>query len=983
MPFVRYAHGVRLTSTILLLLGLVACDGALTPVGPGRVDEPRGPAAVIAVAGPDLVVLEGSRVSVVGSASRALVGEPALAWSQREGPAVVLSNPSSASPVFVAPLSPARLVFVLEATTDNRRDVDTIVVDVVDHASLLPATPVIFTLTGDRSHESGAEFVVDEPWTGRGDPAVDIRCEAAVVAAPAVVAGRLRLTIVPATLPCPIVIDDVVADGSPGAGRAALTLWPAEVAVAPATRASVTAAVGDTDGPSFLEPGEAVAVVVDTGTRVFFADGRVIPLAVSTASPSQVTFVAPTSPTRLTLFAEGREGSSSGGLRVIAFEVRAGSGNAAPVVDAGADLRVRPGARFRIVPTVSDDDGDDVVVSVTQVLGETAQQLGGGVGTLLAPASAQTLLFHVVGNDGVVDSAADPVRVVVDAAAENQPPILTVPAELYVVPGGTFVVDASSARDPDDGLIASTRIAQLASDPVQLLEAPVDAARVTLTAGQAGDVYRFVLSATDDGGLETSAPLTVIVQDAGPWVDPVRGLADGNGTVERPFANIAAALDTAARHRFESLLLAGGPLVLEALPAGLGLVGGHVFVDGAYVDSGERSRLTITGAVDVAGATLQRLTIGGVGSLRLRRHVVLRELGLTVPLTVLASANVEVVASAVVDVTVDRAIVAFDDVAFTGQLRGQGATIAGHGGSIVVARGPAIQLIGGALTTTSMAVQTTDLGVQLSAGAIASLGGRLDVTATDGEGTASVVTVGVRVEGASVDFAGFVVHVHGGGSAAGVVAGAGAVVGGVVDLTVDDVGTAIGIDGSAAPLGGRLSGEVVAIATASATGIAALDGVFVRLRVTADAAAAVGIVGPRVDARAVLVIARGANAVGVAVDAGTLKHVTVVAEGTAVVGTAQLAVRNAALRAPVGVSGDVDLGVVGLAADEPAGCPGCIIAPALAVDADSGVLASDDVLGAANPFVDVGALADAVAVDLDGRDAPRGRGPDLGAIERN
>ena len=961
---VGYACGVSLTSFPLRLLVLLAVfslsgcgcsSAALSDEPDGEV--PSGPADVIAIAGPDLVVLEGSRVVLAGGASRALVGEPTLSWLQQEGPAVVLSDPSSSSPAFIAPLSPARLVFVLEATTAGLRDLDRVVVDVVDTAAAVPTAPASLVPFGDRAESVDVEVVIDERWTGRGAPLVDIRCEGDITDGPLVVGGRLQVSFTPFVLPCPFVVDDD-ADAL-GAGRAAFTIWPAGTGLGAATRA---------DAPAIVGPGSVVDVEVDVGTRLFFVDGRALAL---TPTSSGQQFTAPSTPGRLTLVAEARQGNTSGGLRVVPIVVAAGDDNQAPVIDGGADLRVRPGARFRIAPVVIDDDGDDVTITVRQVLGATAQQLGGGVGVLQAPSVPQTLLFHVVAGDGIAESAVEPVRVVVDAGAENQPPVLSIPAELYVVPGGTFVVDATSARDPDTGLLASTRIAQEAGDAVQLLTDVVDAPAVTLTAGAAGEVYRFVISAVDDDGLETPAALTVYVEEAGPYVDVIRGFPDGVGTVGRPFDTIAAALATAARHRFGVLQLASGALNLEALPDGLGLVGGQVFVAGAYVDAGASTVLTLNGPVEVAAARLSRLVFAGeTGALRLRRRVTLDDVDVATPLAILAGARVDVLGGSLTDVAVTGAIVDFFGVDVIGGIAAEGGTLVVRGGTITSSAGPALAVVGGALTTTDVAITAVGSGIAIGAGTVASLGGIVDVVGTSG----------VDIDGGTVDFADLDVHVHGAASAAGITVDLGAVSGRVV-VVVDDVGVGVGVASGTAPLGGTLGGSVSVDARVDATGVAIFDGALERLRVSARAPAAVGIVGRRVEARAVVVLCDGD---GVRVNAGELRHVTIAVGATAVlVADGAVALRNVALRAGVGVIGAVDLGVVGFAGDENGTCVGCLIAPSATIDAVTGALAADAVLGGANAFVDAGAAGDAVAFDVDGKAVPQGAGPDLGAIERD
>jgi hypothetical protein len=75
---------------------------------------------------------------------------------------------------------------------------------------------------------------------------------------------------------------------------------------------------------------------------------------------------------------------------------------------------------------------------------------------------------------------------------------------------------------------------------------PVDEARAEFVAPGAGVSLHFLVSAYDDGGLGVTVPVTVVVESAGPFVDVARGADDGDGTADRPFATIAAALATAA-----------------------------------------------------------------------------------------------------------------------------------------------------------------------------------------------------------------------------------------------------------------------------------------------------------------------------------------------------------------------------------------------------------------------------------------------------
>jgi len=964
------------------LLGLVAGVGgcgveflATPPANPGAS---TAPAEVVALAGADLVILEGSRVVLAGNASRALAGEPELSWTQREGPLVVLSNPSSPSPIFVAPLGPARLVFVLEARADAIRDVDEVVVDVVTDAGDVPAAPLVVTLPADRTTAPGASVTLQTPWTGAGSPVASARCEVDGLTT-VVTDGVLQLTVAARALPCPIVVDDVV-DGAVGvagvrtAGRSAVTLWPPGTPIATPTRVAAPAVVG---------PGATVTLDVDDDAIVFFVDGSTIAVERGDAG---TTFVAPRRPGRLTLLVDNRLAGTRGGARAVPIEVGAGAGNAAPVVAAGPDLRVRPGARFRIAPTVVDDDGDDTTVTVDQVIGLAARQAGGGVSALVAPDSVdvQTLLFHVRASDGTADSATDVVRVVVDPNADNLPPILQLPAELYVTPDSPFAIDASAARDPDAGLVVAWRVAQAPDDAIILLPTAVDEPVVTLTSGAAGERYHFTVSVVDDDGLEVFATVTVIVEEAGPLVDTERGTTLGNGTAALPFASIDEALLTASRHRFPALQLAstGTPVVVGPLPDGLGLVGGWVFdeVDGAYhQQAGLRTAVRVSGSLAVAGARLAQLELladGTGATLKLQRRAELDDVVCAFATEVDGGARVRVVGGSLGRVVVDNASLELQDAVIGGGLSATDSAVDLLGRSEIAAEGPAVAIAGGVLLAASTSRLRSDaVGLRVGPEAVASLAGAIVIDAVDdGAG------VGVVVAGGTVEFvAGAVVTVSA-GSAIGVDVQGGSL-GGRTAITVSGK-NATGLRASAA-FGGVIGGTIDVEATDTAVGVDCQDGAFDRLRVGARGPQSLAVRGAHLDMSASVLVSDGD---GMEVAAGELRHLTVIAAGVAVAstGTGDLTVANSLVKSPPGLSGAMVLAVVGFAGDVdgvPQGCARCVFGPGEAVG-PTGALASDEALTTPNPFVDSGDPQVAVPFDVDGRAVPQGAGPDLGGMER-
>jgi hypothetical protein len=964
----------------IVVVDVAGCDLVASVGSPfPNAGVPTASADVVALAGPDLVVLEGASVTLAGAGSRALSGSPTLTWSQTAGPAAPLSNPSSPTPTFTAPLGPARLVFSLTASVDDERDADEVVVDVVVAGP--PARPVVQTTPADVHAADDEPVTLRIPWRGRGEASVRPRCALRESTTVGVEDAELSIVLRPAQLPCAVVVDDDD-EALPVGGRAnriAMVIWPEDVDLPEPTRATARAVV---------DAGALVDIVAPAATVTPF-DGTPLSL---TADTGGARFTAPRRVGPLSLLAERREGAVSGGTVAVAIAVRAGSSNTAPEVSPVDDLVVRPGARFRIIAQANDVDGDPLTIAQRQVLGDEARVQVVGSDALVAPEGSGTLLFHVTADDGVAESAPVPVRVIVDPAAENRPPELSLPASVFATPGSRVVLDASSARDPDNGVIAAFRVQQEPDDERVVLPAPVDEARFEFVAPEAGAVLRFLLSAYDDGGLGVTVSVTVSVENAGPFVDRARGDDDGDGTAAAPFATIAGALGTAARHRFPALLLAEGVHATfdGALPDGLGLVGGHRFDGATYVAVDDDDGLTtvvplgLEGLV-VTGGDLHRLTLGS-GRLRVVRSVAL------------AAVNVQ----GDIDVAPGSRLTVSDTVV-AGVVAGRDAEAAFVRSSVL-----------GGIDVDRISLQLQDCTVE-GTPALRARDGDVSIAACDLRSAAR----GIELIGTNAVVAARI-HVDGSASAAAgqptvglsVVGGAVTLEDAVVEVSATDVADGIVVDGGG---GGGLAGSVrVAVSAPRGRAVAgaAVDLVDSVCEVQGDDVVGVDVVDARLDRTRV--VARGRRAVALRVDHGDVRATVLQAiadndledpDATGVVGVegGDVVLRHATVLAPVAVRADggvpvlrntavvgavafdgvVDAGVVGVVGGLPeiTACPRCILAPAGAVD-DSGHLAPDDLLGVPNPLVDGGAREDAVDADIDGDRVPAGGGPDVGADER-
>jgi hypothetical protein len=151
--------------------------GTVTPPDPGTITliDPAPPFDTTQIfidnhpaanAGPDQTVLGGALVTLDGTASSDPTGHPlTYSWSQVSGPSVTLSDPTSATPTFTAPIFNATLEFQLEVCNPLPScDTDTVVITVL-HVDDLPP---VANAGPDQTVVPGALVQLDG--TGSTDP---------------------------------------------------------------------------------------------------------------------------------------------------------------------------------------------------------------------------------------------------------------------------------------------------------------------------------------------------------------------------------------------------------------------------------------------------------------------------------------------------------------------------------------------------------------------------------------------------------------------------------------------------------------------------------------------------------------------------------------------------------------------------------------------------------------------------------------------
>ncbi|MDN2580989.1 PKD domain-containing protein [Aquibium sp. ELW1220] len=179
----------------------------------------------------------------------------------------------------------------------------------------------------------------------------------------------------------------------------------------------------------------------------------------------------------------------------------------APVADAGGDQEVQPGDEVTLDGSGSSDaDGDGLAYLWTQTGGETVtlSSATAKAPTFTAPATAGTLTFSLVMNDGLADSEAD--EVIVTVAGANTRPVAAASTDQRVAPGGFVGLDGSRSSD-EDGDDLTYLWTQTDGTTVTLSDAT--AARPTFTApDQPSDL---TLSLVVNDGTEDSEPDTVTI----------------------------------------------------------------------------------------------------------------------------------------------------------------------------------------------------------------------------------------------------------------------------------------------------------------------------------------------------------------------------------------------------------------------------------------------------------------------------------------
>lgn len=160
----------------------------------------------------------------------------------------------------------------------------------------------------------------------------------------------------------------------------------------------------------------------------------------------------------------------------------------------------------------SDPDGDALTYKWTQLTGTPAEMLGPnnqGAIAIVAPAQPGTLVFELLVCDPGGLCSRIEATVVVSRPNVNTPPVASAGTDLIVDPRQPFGLDASGSFDVDnEPLSFGWRQVSGPTRPIGDARQPA----IRLTAGSAGEQYRFVVRVCDPANACTEAGVNVTVR---------------------------------------------------------------------------------------------------------------------------------------------------------------------------------------------------------------------------------------------------------------------------------------------------------------------------------------------------------------------------------------------------------------------------------------------------------------------------------------